>query len=229
MRSEARSEKSELGQARRKVILRVFFMLRLPRKLIPHEPPRRHEPGRPPGSLYLSLLTGSARAGSAARNLESLPRPSRFLRAWFPSRERACVTRAPKRIPLHEHSNQLPSRVMWRKGKWGGFEGGGGGDGGGRAEPSTAWKKRGGSKTIASIRRGKAQPAVSRGTQGPSKSGSALGLGALTPKAAKKKARKSPSCKAIGIARRAGSGQKLASPPPSVNLSESKQTIKEAA
>lgn len=179
-----------------------------------------------PAPLYLSLLTGSARAGSAARNLESLPRPSRFLRAWFPSRERARVTRAPQRIPLHGHSNQLPSRVMWRKGKWGGFEGGGGGR---RAEPSTAWKKRGGSKTIASIRRDRAQPAVSRGTQGPSKSGSALGLGALTPKAAKKKARKPPSCKAIGIARRAGSGQRLASPPPSVNLSESKQTIKEAA
>lgn len=29
MRSEARSEKSELGQARRKVVLRVFFMLRM--------------------------------------------------------------------------------------------------------------------------------------------------------------------------------------------------------
>lgn len=117
MRSEARSEKSELGQARRKVILRVFFMLRLPRKLIPHEPPRRHEPGRPPGSLYLSLLTGSARAGSAARNLESLPRPSRFLRAWFPLPRKSLRYARPKTHPPSRalQPASIPSHVEERQ------------------------------------------------------------------------------------------------------------------
>lgn len=42
MRSEARSEKSELGQARRKVVLRVFFMLRMPERC----PPQQRSTGR---------------------------------------------------------------------------------------------------------------------------------------------------------------------------------------
>lgn len=64
MRSEARSEKSELGQARRKVVLRVFFMV------------GKSDPGAP--------RVGPQRLG-AARCFIRLPRPrpGRILRAFF--------------------------------------------------------------------------------------------------------------------------------------------------
>lgn len=61
MRSEARSEKSELGQARRKVVLRVFFMVGSARPAAPI--PGASAPGR--SALLHPSTAGTTRADSA--------------------------------------------------------------------------------------------------------------------------------------------------------------------
>lgn len=138
MRSEARSEKSELGQARRKVVLRVFFMV------------GKSDPGAP--------RVGPQRRG-AARCFIRLPRPrpGRILRAFFfspapllvgvytargrsgpphapphPHGEGSDFTLVPQCIPLHLQSSRLPaSRFLGGKARWEARLPGGGGRGGG--------------------------------------------------------------------------------------------------
>lgn len=137
MRSEARSEKSELGQARRKVVLRVFFMV------------GKGDPGAP--------IVGPQRQG-AARCFIRLPRPrpGRTLRTFFspdpllvgvytaggrsgpphapphPHGEGSDFTLVPQCIPLHLQSAGLPaSRFLGGKARWEARRPGGGGPGGG--------------------------------------------------------------------------------------------------
>lgn len=116
MRSEARSEKSALGQARRKVVLRVFFMVRrgdlLPRSWGrgPGGGPqcrgaacgfirlRRARPGRTRRAFSQPLLVGVYTAGSGSGPPHA-PTP--------PHGEGSASTHVPQCITLHLQSARL--------------------------------------------------------------------------------------------------------------------------
>lgn len=138
MRSEARSEKSELGQARRKVVLRVFFMVGKGRPWCPEsgasapgrsallhpstEATTREDSARiifPPTPLLVGVYTAGGRSGPP----HAPPHPHG---------EGSDFTLVPQCIPLHLQPAGLPaSRFLGGKARWEARRPGGGGPGGG--------------------------------------------------------------------------------------------------
>lgn len=148
MRSEARSEKSELGQARRKVVLRVFFMVeratRRPRSSGPQRRGaargfirlRRARPGRTLRSFSQPLLVGvyTASGGSGPPHAPT-----------HPHGEGSDFTHVPQCITLHLQSARLiASRFLGGERhvrRLPGQEEAGSGAGGVGAPRLSAWKQ----------------------------------------------------------------------------------------
>lgn len=167
MRSEARSEKSELGQARRKVVLRVFFMVQGGADL-PPAPLLGVEAAGSEGGGQGAQRRGAARCFTRLRRA----RPGRTLRTFSqpllvgvytarggsgpphappqPHGEGSDFTHVPQCITLHLQSARLiASRFLG--GGWGGrvegWEEGGGTLGGGSPRRGGGGQGAGGAET----------------------------------------------------------------------------------